>query len=302
VAVSDRTVYRSSDNGASWSAVATGAQQYLYDMALGGGVLVAVGYQGEVVSSSDNGVTWTRRTSGADKDLRSVAYGNGRFVAVGDGGTVLTSANGTSWQTQASGTTSTLSSVAFGNGVFVRGDNGSVSADGLAWTQAQQGYAYSYYDDSAAYGPAGWIMAYSYTSYQTVGGAVPSVNSSSAQGTVGQSFSHQISSSNGATSYLALNLPTGLSLNTSTGVISGTPTQAGTYQVILYTANANGYGGYNTATFTLANAGATPVNGLRWSSRWSGADVEQIGYGNGWYVGIYSSAREFSSDKEGILP
>jgi hypothetical protein len=254
--LSDRTIYRSNNNGTSWTSVATGGEHELYALAGGGGVLVAVGERGEVVTSNDSGVTWMRRSSGTERLLRSIAYGNGRFVVVGGNGTVLTSANGTEWQSQASGTVSDIYTVAFGNGVFVRGDNGSVSADGLAWTQPQHGYAYAYSLDAVTYGNAGWLIANYGTLYQTVEGAVPDVNGGSFQGTVGQEASYQIQSWWGnASSYYALNLPAGLSLNTSTGVISGTPTQAGTYQVILYAANDNGLGNYSTAIFTLANAG-----------------------------------------------
>jgi hypothetical protein len=58
------------------------------------------------------------------------------------------------------------------------------------------------------------------------------------------------------TSYHAVGLPAGLSLDATSGVISGTPVVAGTYKVILYARNANGYSNYQSATFTLANAGA----------------------------------------------
>lgn len=44
----------------------------------------------------------------------------------------------------------------------------------------------------------------------------------------------------GASSYSAVNLPAGLSLNTSTGVLSGTPTTAGTYKTAVYGIDANG--------------------------------------------------------------
>ena len=44
-----------------------------------------------------------------------------------------------------------------------------------------------------------------------------------------------------------------MSLNTTTGVISGTPTTAGTYQVIIYGSNANGISSYSTVIFTISN-------------------------------------------------
>jgi hypothetical protein len=136
--------------------------------------------------------------------------------------------------------------------MFVR-NGGDVSADGVAWTGPQYGSAYGYYDDGAAYSSVGWIYVYSTGVAQTVGGSVPTLNSGTKQGIVGESTQYQISSSGGVTSYTALQLPPGMSLNTMTGVISGTPTTAGTYQVIIYGSNANGISNYNTVMFTISN-------------------------------------------------
>ena len=252
LACSGTTIYRSADNGSTWSSVATGAAQGLNDMVAGGGVIVAVGNSGEVVSSSDGGASWTRRTSGKTANLRSIAYGNGRFVAVGDSGVVLTSFDGVAWQAPSSGTTNAITWVAFGNGMFVR-YGGDVSADGVAWTQPQTNSASGYNDDSAAYGASGWLTVYYSSITQTVGGSVPYVYAQSQlQGIVGETFQYQIPAS-GATSYLAFQLPPGLNLNTATGLISGTPTTAGTYQVFIYAANANGYGSYTTSIITISN-------------------------------------------------
>src|SRR5208282_4876810 len=64
--------------------------------------------------------------------------------------------------------------------------------------------------------------------------AVPVINSATAaSGTVGSAFSYSITASNSPTSYGATGLPGGLSVNTATGLISGTPTAAGTSTVTL---------------------------------------------------------------------
>ena len=54
-----------------------------------------------------------------------------------------------------------------------------------------------------------------------------------ASGTVGIAFSYQITATNTPTSYSATGLPTGLTINSRTGLISGTPTAAGTSTVTI---------------------------------------------------------------------
>jgi Putative Ig domain len=58
--------------------------------------------------------------------------------------------------------------------------------------------------------------------------------------TVGTAFSYQIVATNAPTSYGATGLPAGLSVNTTTGLISGTPTAAGTVNVSISATNASG--------------------------------------------------------------
>jgi hypothetical protein len=72
-----------------------------------------------------------------------------------------------------------------------------------------------------------------------------------ASGTVNQSFSYQITASNSPTSYGASGLPAGVTVNTSTGLISGTPTASGTFSVTVNAANAGGTGS-KTVTITIA--------------------------------------------------
>ena len=89
----------------------------------------------------------------------------------------------------------------------------------------------------------GWTLS------STTGAAAPVITSArTASGTVGSAFSYQITATNTPTSYGATGLPAGLSVNSGTGLISGTPTAAGTSTVTLSATNGGGTG---TATLTL---------------------------------------------------
>jgi hypothetical protein len=72
-----------------------------------------------------------------------------------------------------------------------------------------------------------------------------------ATGTIGVAFSYTPVAAPVATSYLASGLPGGLGLNSTTGVIGGTPNVSGTFKVILTPANANGIGAPVTIVITI---------------------------------------------------
>jgi fibronectin type 3 domain-containing protein len=104
---------------------------------------------------------------------------------------------------------------------------------------------------------------YSINEFEIVGSFVPSsstapsISSSlTAAGTVGTAFSYQIAASQSPTSFGASGLPGVLTVNTA-GLISGTPTTAGTSAVTITATNSAGTGSA-TLTLTISAAVAAP--------------------------------------------
>ena len=99
---------------------------------------------------------------------------------------------------------------------------------------------------------------YSLLDFQVIGlsgttgsSTIPTVNSATAEtATTGNAFSYQIAATNSPTSFNATGLPAGLSVSTSTGLISGTPTRTGTASVTISATNASGTGS-ETLTITV---------------------------------------------------
>ena len=63
-----------------------------------------------------------------------------------------------------------------------------------------------------------------------------------ASGKVGTAFSYQIEATNTPTSFSVSGLPAGLSISSSTGLVSGTPTASGSFDIVMLASNANGEG------------------------------------------------------------
>ncbi len=71
--------------------------------------------------------------------------------------------------------------------------------------------------------------------------AIPGISSpSNASGALGQAFSYQIVASNSPSSFAANGLPAGLTVNATTGSISGTPTVSGNFSATISATNASG--------------------------------------------------------------
>jgi hypothetical protein len=94
----------------------------------------------------------------------------------------------------------------------------------------------------------------------TIDPLVPVVNSpSTATGTVGSSFTYNVTASSSPTSYGETGaLPPGLTFSSSSGAITGTPTTVGTTSITVNATNVSGTSGNFTVTITINPAAAAP--------------------------------------------
>ena len=107
-------------------------------------------------------------------------------------------------------------------------------------------------------GPTGWGTPNGLTAFQstsTTGNTVTVTNPGNQTGTVGTAVSLQISASDSASgqtlTYSATGLPAGLSINASTGLITGTPTTAGSNNVTVTAKDTTGATGSASFTWTI---------------------------------------------------
>jgi len=115
--------------------------------------------------------------------------------------------------------------------------------------------------------PTGCAPAGSVSSSPTITSGAPT-----ATGVVGTPYSFRVSSSGTPTATYAVtgSLPTGLSLDATTGAITGTPTTAGTYTFTIVA--SNGTNPSASATYTIVISGARPAELAD-----TGADAASVG-------------------------
>jgi hypothetical protein len=104
----------------------------------------------------------------------------------------------------------------------------------------------------------GYVAVYTTTGSGSGGNTVTVTNPGNQSGTVGTAASvqvHATDSGGAALTYSATGLPAGLSINSSSGLISGTPTTAATSSVTVTARDSTGATGSTTFTWTIGSAG-----------------------------------------------
>lgn len=112
IAVGDnRSVIRSTSNGASWSNVSPGGgTENLLGVSAWGTTVIAVGSSGVILRSTDGGASWAASSSPTTVTLRAVTSSpTGRWTACGADGVILQSLDdGKTWKQRTSPTTEDL--------------------------------------------------------------------------------------------------------------------------------------------------------------------------------------------------
>ena len=257
-------------------AVPTNAwESVTYGTVSGVGTFVAVGASGAVMTGTNNGITWTwtARTAAANNNWESVTYGNGVFVAVSSSGTgnqVMTSPDGINWTTQTTPTSgsplagNSWQSVTYGDGVFVAvsssgtGNRVMTSTNGTDWFSQTSARDNAW--QSVTYGTVngvGTFVAVSSDGNQNrvmtsvVSPPAFTITSSSETRTVNTAATGFTANSTGGpfAGYTINATPPGMSFNTTTGALTGTPNTVAA--ATTYTVTATNASGNATRTFTL---------------------------------------------------
>jgi hypothetical protein len=256
-----------STNGITWATKPSASDGDWRSVTYGNNTWVAVGRNNPVVmSSSDNGETWTSRASFAFT-LMGVTYGNNKFVAVSDQARVITSSDGITWAQSETVPNGAYQSVTYGNDLFVavsdQNDRVATSLDGNTWIRRDFGADHNWKGVTWANGVYVAVADHGTNRVMTSGTflltpafTLSSTTETRTVNTAATGFT--INSTGGAITSFAINAtPPGMSFNTTTGALTGTPnTVAATTN---YTITATNASGSATATFSLTVRPVAPA-------------------------------------------
>ena len=304
-------IITSTDNGDNWSIRQRPAQttdyefvSLAYGTATGNtGRWVAVNARhgcncqdSRVMTSDDNGQNWSYRRAAQDYKWVSVTYGDGVWVAVSQNGTgnqVMTSPDGITWTSRNSTRDSEWASVSYGVeadgtkrwvAVSQQTSHSSMTStnNGVTWTEQEipsPSNAVTW--QGLGYGDGTWVaVGASGVMRLVVALATPAftLTSSTETRTVNTAATgFTINSTGGAIASFAISAtPAGMSFNTTTGALTGTPNTVAA--ATNYTITATNASGNATRTFTLTVTVAAPAFTLSSSSESKTVNTAITGY------------------------
>lgn len=253
VAVGEGGGIVTSPDGVAWTARTSGTTADLARVTFGGTAFVAVG--DAIILKSTDGVAWTTSLTN-DVDFVEVAYAHGIFVAVSYGSRdFFTSADGVVWTQRSFGALYFLTSIATASDHFYavgrrENDNRTftqvslTSADGLTWLEHALNTTQPI-TNVVAFGSSFLLVGAHGTIYQTgevfAPATIPVLTGLvTATGRQDDLFHYQITASGNPTFFGATGLPNGLTIDTATGRIGGTPMAVATTQVQIKAGNTAG--------------------------------------------------------------
>jgi hypothetical protein len=246
----------------------------------GGGKCVASDTYFKKMAYSTDGINWVKvMDEDVPPNIEGIAYGNGRFVA-GDN-VIIYSSDGINWTSVEDIKIQGFSGIIYGNGMFIAVSSSGVatSPNGETWTKVSNSPFDSnsrIYPNAVAYGNGKFVVVgtngkIAYSSGLGGGGGggqgtAPAITTSSLPGgTVGMAYNQTLAASGGAPitwSRDSGSLPGGLSLSSS-GVISGTPTTAGTFNFTVKATNSAG-SVTKELSINIASSGGVVTGNMTW--------------------------------------
>ena len=276
-----------STNGTTWATKPSASHGDWRSVTYGNNTWVAVGRNDPVVmTSSDNGETWASRTAPLFT-LMGVTYGNNKFVAVSDQSRVITSSDGITWAQSATVPAGAYQSVTYGNNLFVAVSDSqtarvATSSDGNTWTSRNFGADHNWKGVTWANGVYVAVADHGANRVMTSGTflLVPAftLSSSTETRTVNTAATgFTINSTGDPIASFAINTtPPGMSFNTTTGALTGTPNTVAA--ATNYTITATNASGSATATFTLTVRPVAPAFTLSSASESKTVNTAISGY------------------------
>src|SRR5579859_3291196 len=202
----------------------------------------------------------------------------------------------------ASGQTLTYSASGLPAGLSINSSTGLIS--GTPTTAATSSVTVTATDTTGASGSA----TFTWTVNPSGGNTVTVTNPGNQTGTVGTAVSLQIHATDSASgqtlTYSATGLPAGLSINASTGLITGTPTTAGTSSVTVKATDTTDAAGSASFTWTVSSSsGGGITNGgfetgslSGWTASGAAHSVTTSGCHSGTYCALLGSSSPTNGD------